>query len=345
MKTVVAHDILAAVLSPGGCMRRREFIALLGGSVAWPLTAPAQPTAIPIIGFLSSRSPAESATEVAGFRRGLAKAGYAEHQNVAIEYRWAENRYERLPALAADLVDRRVSVIAAVGGPVSALAVKTATATIPFVFISGVDPVKLGLVTSFAKPGGNATGVNLFITAVESKRLGLLHELVPAARRIAVIVNPNSPELDSQLNDVHTAARAIALELQIARAGTQTELDAAFAELARGEAQCLLVAGDPFFSSERERIVALSARYMIPAIYEARGYAMAGGLMSYGPDLAEMYRQVGVYTGQILKGIKPADLPVIQPTTLELVINLKTALALGLNIPATLLALADDVIE
>ena len=327
-------------------MQRREFITLLGGAAAaWPLAARAQQPAMPVVGFLSSRAPVESELEVAGFRRGLAQAGYVEHQNVAIDYRWAENQYDRLPALAADLVKRQVRVIAALGGPRPALAVKAATKTIPFVFIGGGDPVKIGLVDSFAKPGGNATGVNMFITAVEAKRLGLLHELIPTASRIAVIVNPNSPEVDRQLSDLQTAARAIGRELKIFRVGTESEFDSAFATLAQDTAQALLVAGDPFFNSHRARIVALAERHKIPAIYEARSYATAGGLMSYGPNLPDMYRQVGLYTGQILKGTKPADLPVIQPTALELVINLKTAKALGLAVPPVLLARADDVIE
>ena len=326
-------------------MRRREFISLLGGATAWPLAARAQQSARPVIGFLSSRSPAESASDVAGFRQGLAQTGYVENQNLAIEYRWAENRYERLPALAADLAGRQVAVIAALGGPVTALAVKAATKTVPFVFITGVDPVKLGLVASFARPGGNATGLNIFITAIEAKRLGLLRELVPTAARIAVIVNPNSPEVDSQLNDVQTGADAVGWELQILRVGSEAEFDSAFATLARSAVEALLVAADPFFNSQRERIVALAARHKIPAIYEARGYAVAGGLMSYGPNLPDAYRQVGLYTGQILKGAKPANLPVIQPTALELVINLKTAKAVGIEVPPTLLARADEVIE
>jgi putative tryptophan/tyrosine transport system substrate-binding protein len=327
-------------------VRRREFITLLGGAAAaWPVVARAQQTAMPVIGFLNSRSPVEAALELAGFRKGLAEAGYLETQNVAIEYRWAENRYERLPALAADLVGRRVAVIAATGGPVTGLAIKAATSTIPFVFITGVDPVKLGLVASFARPGGNATGVNMFITAVESKRLGLLHELVPVAGRIAVIVNPKSPELDTQLDDLQAAARASGWQLSIFQAGNEEEIDTAFAALAQGGMQALQVAADPLFNSYRERFVALAARHAVPAIYESRNYAAAGGLMSYGPDLVDMYRQVGIYTGQILKGVKPADLPVIQPTTLQLVINLKTAKALGLEVPPTLLARADEVIE
>ena len=327
-------------------MKRREFITLLGGAATlWPLAAKAQQAAMPVIGFLNSRSPSEAASELAGFRRGLVEAGYVENQNVIIEYRWAENRYERLPAMATDLVGRSVAVIAATGGPVTGLAVKAATRTIPFVFISGVDPVKLGLVASFARPGGIATGVNMFITAVEAKRLGLLHELIPAATPIAVIVNPSSPEGDTQLSDVQTAAGAIGIQLRILRAGNEEEIDAAFATAGRAGVKALLVAADPLFNSHRERIVALAARHMIPGIYESRGYVTAGGLMSYGPDLVDMYRQVGVYTGQILKGVKPADLPVIQPTAFHLVINLKTAKALGLEVPPMLLARADEVIE
>jgi|RhiMetdeSRZDD1v2_1073273.scaffolds.fasta_scaffold472667_2 ABC-type uncharacterized transport system substrate-binding protein len=327
-------------------MRRREFITLVGGAVvAWPFGADAQQSSVPVVGFLSSRSPLESELDVAGFRRGLEEAGYVEHQNVAIEYLWAENQYERLPALAADLVTRQVRVIAALGGPVTALAVKAATKTIPFVFISGVDPVKLGLVDTFAKPGGNATGLNIFITAIEAKRLGLLHELVPAAKQIAVIVNPNSPELDSQLSDLQAAARAIGCDLKIFRVSAESEFDSVFAAFAQNAMQALLVAADPFFNSHRARIVALAEHYKIPAIYETRSYPMAGGLMSYGPNVPDMYRLVGLYTGQILKGAKPADLPVIQPTALELVINLKTAKALGLEVSLQLQQRADEVVE
>jgi putative tryptophan/tyrosine transport system substrate-binding protein len=327
-------------------VRRREFISLLGGAVAaWPLGARTQQSAMPVIGFISSRSTDESAPEVSSFRQGLAETGYVEHQNVALEYRWAENRYERLPALVADLISRNVAVIAAVGGPITALAVKTATKTIPFVFISGVDPVKLGLVDSFARPGGNATGVNMLITAVEAKRVGLLHELVPFATRMAILVNPNSSEVGSQLSDVETACRTLGIEPQILRIAMEEEIEAGFASAMRTAAQAVLVMADPFFSSQRERIVALAARHNIPAIYETRSYVVAGGLISYGPNIPDMYRQVGVYTGQILKGVKPADLPVIQPTALELAINLKTANALGLEIPPTLLARADEVIE
>jgi len=325
--------------------RRREFIGLLGAAAAgWPRAARAQ-AAAPLIGFLSSRSPDESSADLAAFRQGLGEAGYVERRNVAIEYRWSENRYDRLPALASDLVARNVAVIAAVGGPVTALAIKATTTTIPFVFISGVDPVKLGLVDSFARPGGNATGVNMLTTAVEAKRLGLLHELVPFAGRIAILLNPNSSEVGSQLSDAETACRALGIEPQMIRISADDEIDAGFAMALRAAAQAVLVMADPFFSDRRERIVASAARHKLPSIYETRSYVLAGGLISYGPNVADMYRQVGVYTGQILKGIKPADLPVIQPTALELAINLKTAKALGLEVPPTLLAHADEVIE
>jgi putative ABC transport system substrate-binding protein len=282
---------------------------------------------------------------VAGFRRGLSEGGFVEGQNVTIEFRWANNQVNLLPGLAADLVARRVSVIAATGGPVSGLAVKSATTSIPFVFISGVDPVKLGFVASLNRPGGNATGVNLFITAIEAKRIGLLHELVPATSAIAVIVNPKSPELDTQLSDLQSAARTIGRPLQVLRATTGEEIEAAFAGIGRTGTKAILVAGDPLFNAQRDLIVRLAAQYAVPAIYEARTYAAAGGLMSYGPSLPDMYRQVGVYTARILKGAKPADLPVVQPTTFEMVINLKTAKALALDIPPMLLARADEVIE
>jgi putative ABC transport system substrate-binding protein len=326
-------------------MRRRDFIkVVVGSAVTLPVAARAQ-SSLPVVGFLSSRSPVDSELDIGGFRQGLSQSGYVEKQNVVIEYRWAENQYDRLPALAADLVKRQVRVIAALGGPVTALAVKGATETIPFVFIVGVDPIKLGLVNSFAKPGGNATGVNMFITAIEAKRLGLLHELVPSAKQIAVILNPNSPEVDRQLSDLQAAAQAIGCELQIFRVSVETEFETVFTTLAQNSMRAVLVGADPFFNSHRARIVSLAARHRIPAIYETRSYAVAGGLMSYGPNLPDMYRQVGLYTGQILKGAKPADLPVMQPTALELVINLKTAKAIGLDVSTQLQQRADEVIE
>jgi ABC-type uncharacterized transport system substrate-binding protein len=327
-------------------MRRRDFISFLGGAAGfWPSLGRADKASLPVIGFLSSASPGLFAPLLFAFRQGLLDAGYIENKNFTIEYRWAENRYDRLPGLATELIDRGVAVIVATGGPVTAIAVKGATKTIPFVFVSGVDPIKLGLVASLNRPGGNATGVNLLITAIESKRLAILHELIPSATQIAVMVNPNSPEIETQLSDVQSAGRAIGCRLEILQVGTEDELDAAFTNLVKSGCQGLLVAGDPFFNSSRERIVRTAADRAIPAIYEARTYVVDGGLMSYGPNLVEMYRQLGLYTGQILKGAKPADLPVIQPTSLALVINLKAAKALGLTVPPMLLARADEVIE
>jgi putative tryptophan/tyrosine transport system substrate-binding protein len=330
-------------------MRRREFIAGLGAA-AWPLTARAQQPALPIVGFLNGTSAQSFAPMVAGFRRGLSAVGYVEGQNLAIEFRWAENQPDRLPALAADLVAKRVSAIAATGGLQAVLSVKMATADIPIVFTSGSDPVRLGIIASFNRPGGNITGVNMLITEIEEKRLGLLHELVPAATRIAVMVDPTNPDSDNELSDVQAGARKIGVQLNIVRASNEGEIEAALARLAQVGAaqvgaQALLVAGSPFFVAERERIVTLAARNRLPAIYEAGSYVAVGGLMSYGPNIPDVYRQVGVYVGQILKGAKPSDLPVIQPTKLELIINLKAAKALGLEIPPMLLALANEVIE
>jgi putative ABC transport system substrate-binding protein len=328
-------------------MRRREFITVAGGVIAWPLGARAQQPAKTMVGFLSSRSPSESAKELAGFHHGLREAGYVEGSNVTIEYRWAENQYDRLPVLAADLIARKVAVIAATGGPVAGLAVKTATTSIPipFVFISGADPVRVGLVSSLNRPGGNATGVNLLITAIEAKRLGLLHEMIPSATGFGVFVNPKSPDVEAQINEVHEAARIIGKELHIQRASNEGEIDAGFATLAHVKGVAVLVAGDPSFTSQREIFVASAARHAIPAMYETSSYTTAGGLASYGPSLPDMYRQVGVYVGRILKGEKPADLPVVQPTKIELVINLKAAKALGLTVPPSLLARTDEVIE
>jgi putative ABC transport system substrate-binding protein len=326
-------------------VRRRDFITLLGSAAAWPLAARAQQPRMPVVGFLNGTSAPSFAPMVAGFRRGLSSVGYVEGQNVAIEFRWAESQPDRLPALAADLVRRGVAVIAATGGLQTVLAAKTATADIPIVFTSGSDPVRLGIIASFNRPGGNATGVNMLITEIEAKRLGLLHELVPAAARIAVIVDPNNPDSDIELRDVQAGASRIGVELDVLHAARGEEVDAVFATLAHSGAQALLVTGSPFFLAQRERIVTLTARHRVPAIYEASSYAAVGGLMSYGPSIPDAYRQVGVYVGQILKGAKPADLPVIQPTAIELTINLKTARAMGLEIPPTLLALADELIE
>jgi putative ABC transport system substrate-binding protein len=327
-------------------MQRREFITLLGGaSVAWPLAARAQQPAMPVVGFVDGGSADTSADRVRAFRQGLSEAGYVEGRNVMVEYHWLEGQFDRLPALMADLVRRRVAVIVTPGDR-PALAAKAATATIPIVFGVAEDPVKRGLVASFARPGGNATGVNFFAREIVAKRLGLLHELVPKAVRVAVLWNPatDTPG-DTSLQDLQEAARTIGLQTQVLNATTIGEIDAAFATLARERPDALFVAPDGFFTSRRVQLVTLAAHDRMPAAYGDREYVAAGGLMSYGTDIVDRFRQVGVYTGNILKGAKPADLPVVQATRFEFVINLQTARLLGIDVPPGLLAITDEVIE
>jgi putative ABC transport system substrate-binding protein len=317
---------------------------LLGGAMTAARTLRAQQKAMPVIGYLSGASPGPYAPYVAAFRLGLSDTGYVEGQNLAIEYRWAEGRYDRLPALAADLVARKVDLIAADGIP-AALAAKSATSTIPIVFAVGADPVAGGLVASLARPGGNLTGVSVMTTELLPKRLELLSELVPQARVIALLVNPNNTSTEVMIRDVQDAARAKGLQLTILKAGSEGEIDAAFASLVQLHAGALLVGSDPFFVGRRGQLVELASRHAVPAMYEMRAFAASGGLMSYGTSLTGTFRQVGVYVGRILKGAKPADLPVQQPTTFELVVNLKTAKALGLTVPPAILARAAEVIE
>ncbi|MFL5071172.1 MAG: ABC transporter substrate-binding protein [Xanthobacteraceae bacterium] len=326
-------------------MRRRAFINLLGGAVLWPLALSAQQQAMPVIGFLSAGSPDLLRDQTAMFRQGLIETGYIEHRNVAIEYRWAEGHNDRLAALAAELVRRPVAVIAATGGDPSVLAAKAATTTIPIVFAVGIDPVKTGLVSSLNRPGGNLTGISQFTSALEQKRLELLHELVPAARVIGALVNPTRPDAQTQLQDVQEAARALGREIVVVNASSEGDIDTAFATLVRRGAAALLVGSDPLFTRQREMLVALAARHAVPAIYQWREFAAIGGLMSYGTSLTDAYRQNGIYVGRILKGEKPADLPVQQSTKVELVLNLKTAKTLGVTIPLPLLGRADEVIE
>jgi putative ABC transport system substrate-binding protein len=324
-------------------MIRRKFITLLGGAAAgWPLAARAQQPAMPVVGVLSTRSAADSANAIAAFQGGIKEIGFVEGQTVAVEYRWAESQHSRLLEMATDLVRARVKVIAAIGPP-AAVAAKAATTTVPIVFTVGSDPVKIGLVASLGRPGGNATGVNIFSAELGTKRLGLLRDLMPAASVVALLVNPHFPNVESYVSEVEAAARAIGQQIRLLHAGNEAEIDAAFATILQMHAEAVLVAADPV--SRRDQIVELAARHAIPAVYEAREFPAAGGLMSYGTSLIDAYRLVGVYVGRILKGEKPADLPIVQPTKFELVINLKTATTLGLTIPPGVLAIADEVIE
>jgi len=329
-------------------MKRRAFIALIGGAVAaWPLATRAQqPKAMPVIGFLHSASASSNAHLVDAFRRGLAEAGYVEGRNVTIEYRWAEGHYDRLAGLAADLVRRPAAVILG-GAPPAARAAKAATTTIPIVFVSGDDPTKSGLVEKLNRPGGNITGISVFSgSQLGAKHVQLLHELVPTAAAIALLVNPaNSTQTEAQTEQTEAAAHRVGLRLHVVNASTESDFEKAFAMLAAQRADALIVGGDPFFTSQRERLVALAARHALPVVYNLREFVAAGGLMSYGSSITDAYRQAGLYTGRILQGVQPSDLPVVLPTKFELVINLKTAKALGLEVSPMLLATADEVIE
>jgi putative ABC transport system substrate-binding protein len=327
-------------------MRRRDFVALIGATTAaWPFRAMAQRAGTPVIGFMSSRSPSESARAVAAFQSGLAEAGFEEGRSVAIEYRWAEGDYDRLPALAEDLVARKITLLAATGGIVSARAAKAATQTIPIVFVSAGDPVSFGLVASLSRPGGNVTGASLINVALGAKRVGLLRELLPAASTFAMLVNPDTPDSDPETQDVLAVAGALGLKIQIVQARAESEFEPAFAAVRAARADALIVGADAFFTSKRAQLVALAQQHAIPSIYYWRDFVEAGGLLSYGTSLMDGYRQAGIYAGRVLKGAKPADLPVVQPTKFELVINVKVAKAVGLTIPDQLLAIADEVIE
>jgi putative tryptophan/tyrosine transport system substrate-binding protein len=327
-------------------MRRREFITLLSGAtIAWPLVVRAQQPAMPAVGILGSVSPGPYSRFIEAIKQGLREAGYVEGRNVAIEYRWAEGQYDRLSQLATELVDRGVAVIILVGGGPTTAAATAATATIPIVFNTGEDPVKTGAVAALNRPGGNATGVSLLTVAMEAKRLQLLHELVPTAAIVAIIVNPNNPQADQQLQELQAAARMLGIQVEAFKAGTPNEIDTAFANVVQRRAGALHMAGDAFFNTRREQFIVLSARHVLPTVFSLREFPAAGGLMSYGPSLADAYRQQGIYAGRILKGEKPAEMPVQQAVKVELVINLQTAKTLGLSIPLPLLGRADEVIE
>jgi putative ABC transport system substrate-binding protein len=326
-------------------MRRRDFIALIAGASGWPLGARAQQASIPVVGFMSGRAPEDSADLVTAFRQGMAESGFVDGQNVTIEFRWANGDYDRLPALVADLVNRKVAVLVGVGGDVSAIAAAKATTTIPVVFGMGGDPVKTGIVASFNRPGGNVTGYTIWTNEMESKRLGLLRELVPAIAVIGVLVNPRFPPTAQELDDLESAAKGVGQRLFVGHANDDPELAAALASFVDQHVGALLVTASPFFDTRRNRIISFVAQNRLPAIYHFREYAMAGGLISYGPNIAESYKNAGAYAGRILKGEKPGDLPILQPSKFDFVINLKTAKALGLTVPPTLLAEAGEVIE
>jgi putative ABC transport system substrate-binding protein len=327
-------------------MRRRKFITGFGGAVvAWPLAARAQQPAMPVVGFLHAGSPEPNVKFVAAFRKGLNETGYVEGQNLAIEFRWAAGQDAQLPEMAADLVRRQVAVIVTPASTPAALAARTATSTIPIVFTTGGDPVALGLVASLSRPGGNATGITFMTVELTAKRLGLLHELVPGAARFFALIDPHYALAGAIIKDLEVARATLGLHVEILRAGTDREIDAAFATSVQKQADAVLMTASPFFTNRRAQIVTLATRHALPTAYPIREFAEVGGLLSYGPSFRDMYQQAGIYTGRILKGAKPADLPVQQPTKFELVINLTTARALGITIPNTLLALADDVIE
>ncbi len=327
-------------------MRRREFIAGLGGAVVWPAAPRAQLQPMPVVGFLNNQSPGRFADFAAGFRQGLSEVGYADGQNMVIEYRWADNQYNRLPDLAADLVRHRVAVIAATGGSVSVLAAKAATATIPIVFVMGdLDPVQAGIVASLNRPGGNITGVTPLISLLGEKRLELLHELVPNANEIGFLVNPSNPNSEPEIRNVRAAASALGQQILILNVSSEPDIDMAFSTVAQRRIGSLLIGNDALFFARRNQIVALATRHAVPTLYNSREFVESGGLMSYGASLVSGYRQAGTYVGRILKGEKPIDLPVLQPIKFDLVINLKTAKALGLAVPLTLQTAADEIIE
>jgi putative ABC transport system substrate-binding protein len=327
-------------------MRRRNFIRIVGGvAITWPLAARAQ-QAMPVVGFLNGESPERYAHFAAAFRQGLSEAGYVEGQNVRVEYRWASGQYDRLPALVADLIERKAAVIAASGGDGATYAARAATTTVPIVFLMGGDPVKFGVVSSYNRPGGNLTGVTLILNDLMAKRLELILELVPQAKVVSFLTNPNSPISESQGRELHDAAIAKGLQpVVVAKASSPTEISAAFANLFQQKVDAIIVEGDSYFQSQRELLVTLAARYALPTMYHSREYVAAGGLMSYGTSIPDIYRQVGIYSGRILKGAKPADLPVLQPTKFEMAFNLKTAKALGLTVQQSTLLRADEVIE